>query len=125
MAFIAMIMDFFVKGLDRPLLPNLRDPGLGCAYSRCSFYNFTEESNRHHDCVRIENLTASVKYTNFRFDGHKPTIWKSYNDDNLGILLKNFFEYYSKKESIETFLTKNNNNSIAIRTNTESRNDFR
>ncbi|KAI9366309.1 hypothetical protein BD770DRAFT_375930 [Pilaira anomala] len=125
MTFIAMVMDFLVKGLDQPLLPNLRDPGLSCAYSRCSFYNVTEETNRHHDCVRIENLAAGVKYTNLKFDGHKPTIWKSYNNDNLGILLKKFFEYYSKKESIETFLTKNNNKSIAIRMDTGSRNDFR
>ncbi|KAI8053557.1 hypothetical protein BDF21DRAFT_404011 [Thamnidium elegans] len=111
---IVMVLDFLEKGLESPLIPNLRNIGIDCKSSDC-LYNTHKKNQVHtsyHTCIRIENNKVGKKYSNLEYNGIKPTIWYSDNGDNLATLLKDFFKYYLQRDNFFAFIEPNENHTV-------------
>lgn len=110
-----MVLEFLEKGLQAPLIPNLRSLDIDCKSDDC-LYDTTKINQVHtsyHTCILIENNKVGKKYSNLEYNGIKPNIWYSDNGDNLATLLKDFFKYYLQRDNFFSFIRPSESHTVS------------
>lgn len=120
-----MVLRFLMCGLNEPVIPSLQNLLIECTSSRCQFNTsdhrtatffkgeIIQVDTRYHDCIYIRDaVTGKSKNTKYNSDELDVTIWESKNNDNLGMLLIAFLEFYSVSSAFKGISIVTNNSKL-------------